>query len=102
MYVQTLISDGQYLFIWEYFRPGNLPVGGAKLYYDDVSRIHDFTFHWPHPSVVRNVVDAFNQFPFSGRFPSIGLRTEFSNRSHRWTRVQGIAQLVRWRWRQQR
>ena len=37
-YVQALISDKQYPFIWEYFRPGNIPVGGAKLYYDDVSR----------------------------------------------------------------
>ena len=38
-YVQTLISDKQFPFIWEYFRPGNIPVGGAKLYYDDVSGI---------------------------------------------------------------
>ena len=36
-YVQAIISDNQYPFIWEYFRPGNIPVGGAKLYYDDVS-----------------------------------------------------------------
>ena len=36
-YVQALISDKQHPFIWEYFRPGNIPVGGAKLYYDDVS-----------------------------------------------------------------
>lgn len=36
-YVQALISDKQHPFIWEYFRPGNIPVGGSKLYYDDVS-----------------------------------------------------------------
>ena len=36
-YIQALISDNQYLFIWEYFRPGNIPVGSAKLYYDNVS-----------------------------------------------------------------
>jgi len=38
-YVQALISDKQHPFIWEYFRPGNIPVGGAKLYYDDVSQM---------------------------------------------------------------
>jgi hypothetical protein len=37
-YIQALISDQQYPFVWEYFRPGSIPVGGAKLYYDDVSK----------------------------------------------------------------
>ena len=36
-YIQALISDKQYPFIWVCLRPGNIPVGGAKLYYDDVS-----------------------------------------------------------------
>lgn len=48
-YIQTLISDKQYPFIWEYFRPGNIPVGGAKLYYDDVSGIYTCTFRRSHP-----------------------------------------------------
>ena len=29
-YVQAIISDKQYPFIWEYFQPGSIPVGGAK------------------------------------------------------------------------
>lgn len=38
MYIRTLVSDHkQYPYIWECFRPGNVPVGSAKLYYDDVS-----------------------------------------------------------------
>jgi hypothetical protein len=42
-YVQTLISDTQFPFIWESFRPGNIPVGGAKLCYDDVSKIYNIS-----------------------------------------------------------
>ena len=60
-YVQTVISDKQYPFIWEYFQPGNIPVGGAKLYYNDVSGTVISAVHQSHPSIVRNVTDNSNR-----------------------------------------
>jgi len=101
-YIQALISDKQYPFIWEYFRPGNIPVGGAKLYYDDVSKIYDIRFLPAYHSVTRNAVDDSNQSLYSGHSLFIGLHTESASQSHHWTQVQEIAQLACWRWRQQR
>ena len=59
-YIQTLISNKQYPFIWEYFQPSNIPVSSAKIYYD-VSKIFMPTFCWSHPSFIGNVVDNSNQ-----------------------------------------
>lgn len=66
-YIQALISDKQYPFIWETFRPGNLPVGGAKLYYDDVR---------PMPSVLFQSLISFQKR--RGRFQLVPILRAFS------------------------
>lgn len=68
-YIQTLISDKQYPFIWECFRPGSIPIGGAKLYYDDVSETHNINF--PPASLLHHQKRR-------GRFQSIPILRAFS------------------------
>ena len=91
-YIQALVSDTkQHPFIWESFRPGNLPVGGAKLYYDDVSPTSPVPANSYH-SRSRNIVDDSNQSPFLEHFLSTGLPTEFSHQFHHWIQVEEIVQ----------
>ena len=35
-YVATVLADPQRPFIWEYFRPGTIPLAGERAYYDEV------------------------------------------------------------------
>lgn len=35
-YIATIIADPQRPFIWEYFRPGTIPLPGERAYYDEV------------------------------------------------------------------
>ena len=35
-YIATILSDSQRPFIWEYFRPGTIPLAGECAYYDEV------------------------------------------------------------------
>jgi hypothetical protein len=38
-YVATVLADSQHPFIWEYFRPGTIPLAGERAYYDEVRSI---------------------------------------------------------------
>lgn len=35
-YTAALLKDPQRPFIWEYFRPGTIPLAGERAYYDEV------------------------------------------------------------------
>ena len=35
-YVAKILADPQRPFIWEYFRPGTIPLAGERAYYDEV------------------------------------------------------------------
>ena len=35
-YISTVLADSQRPFIWEYFRPGTIPLAGERGYYDEV------------------------------------------------------------------
>lgn len=35
-YVATVLADPQRPFIWEFFRPGTIPLAGERAYYDEV------------------------------------------------------------------
>lgn len=41
-YVTTVLADPQRPFVWEYFRPGTIPLPGERAYYDEV-RLVDST-----------------------------------------------------------
>lgn len=45
-YVETILADPQRPFVWEYFRPGTIPLAGERAYYDEVCLIHS-TIHKP-------------------------------------------------------
>jgi hypothetical protein len=51
-YISMIIADPQRPFIWEYFRPGTIPLPGERAYYDEVT---------PHD------LDQFNNLQVSGR-----------------------------------
>ena len=36
-YVETVLADPQRPFVWEYFRPGTIPLAGECAFYDEVS-----------------------------------------------------------------
>lgn len=36
-YITKVLSDQQRPFIWEFFRPGTIPLAGERAYYDEVS-----------------------------------------------------------------
>jgi len=36
MYTKTILADPQRPFIWEYFRPGTIPLPGERAFYDEV------------------------------------------------------------------
>ena len=38
-YVATVLLDPQRPFIWEFFRPGTIPLAGERAYYDEVRLI---------------------------------------------------------------
>jgi hypothetical protein len=47
-YIETLLTSGQYPFIWEYFRPGTIELpNGEERYYDEVSAP---SFLWTQPN----------------------------------------------------
>ena len=35
-YVATVLANPQHPFVWEYFRPGTIPLAGERAYYDEV------------------------------------------------------------------
>src|ERR1700753_2895644 len=35
-YIGTILEDPQRPFIWQYFRPGTIPLPGRRTYYDEV------------------------------------------------------------------
>lgn len=35
-YIATVLADPQRPFIWEYFRPGTIPLAGERAYFDEV------------------------------------------------------------------
>lgn len=35
-YIATVLADHQRPFVWEYFRPGTIPLAGERAYYDEV------------------------------------------------------------------
>ena len=35
-YIATVLADPQRPFIWEYFRPGTIPLAGERAWYDEV------------------------------------------------------------------
>ena len=35
-YIATVLTDPQRPFIWEYFRPGTIPLSGERAYFDEV------------------------------------------------------------------
>ena len=35
-YTATILADPQRLFIWEYFRPGTIPLAGERAYFNEV------------------------------------------------------------------
>jgi hypothetical protein len=38
-YVTTVLADPQRPFIWEFFRPGTIPLAGERAFYDEVGPI---------------------------------------------------------------
>lgn len=39
-YISTVLADPQRPFIWEYFRPGTIPLAGERKYYDEVCSVN--------------------------------------------------------------
>ena len=39
-YIATVLADPQHPFVWEYFRPGTIPLPGERAYYDEVCSSH--------------------------------------------------------------
>ena len=39
-YIATVLADPQRPFVWEYFRPGTIPLPGERAYYDEVCSSH--------------------------------------------------------------
>ena len=35
-YIATILADSQRPFVWEYFRPGTIPLAGERAYFDEV------------------------------------------------------------------
>lgn len=35
-YIAAVVEDPQRPFVWEYFRPGTIPLPGERAYYDEV------------------------------------------------------------------
>ena len=51
-YILTVLGDSQRPFIWEYFRPGTIPLAGEHAYYDEVrSTDSELTNNSPAPIV---------------------------------------------------
>jgi hypothetical protein len=38
-YISTVLTDLQCPFIWEFFRPGTIPLPGERAYYDEASKL---------------------------------------------------------------
>ena len=89
-YVATVLADSQRPFIWEYFRPGTIPLAGERAYYDKVRSIVPMSLRalpelaqkWRGPFQSEPVLRAFSiyftsygiQAPIPSTDPGNGLR----------------------------
>jgi hypothetical protein len=76
-YVTTVLADSQRPFIWEYFRPGTIPLAGERAYYDEVCFIVPMSLQtFPEPAQKRR--GPFQSEPvlraFSVYFTSYGIQ----------------------------
>ena len=70
-YIATVLTDSQRLFIWEYFRPGTIPLTGDRGYYDKVTQINLVDVRGVVLTPPRNEEDHFNPSLFFALSPSI-------------------------------
>jgi hypothetical protein len=95
-YISTVLADPQRPFIWEYFRPGTIPLPGENNYYDEVNSTNPYVvFNMLNPPI-RKEEDGFSPNLSSAHFLFI-LPTMVSKlRFPPVTPVQAFALLVPW------
>jgi len=79
-YIATILADPQRPFIWEYFRPGTIPLPGENAYYDQVRPIELMSWHTGLPNPQQKRRGPFQSEPvlraFSIYFTAYGIQTK--------------------------
>lgn len=67
-YIATILADPQRPFVWEYFRPGTIPLAGERAYYDEVCLIGSTSYQTSSPHLW---VETKGTVPIRARPPCI-------------------------------
>lgn len=95
-YVAAVLAEPQRPFIWEYFRPGTIPLPGERAYYDEVCSCCGRVKNRLTEPLGRNGGDHSNQILYSMRFRSILPLMESKCRSQLLILATDSARLVPW------
>jgi hypothetical protein len=95
-YIAAVLSNPQRPFIWEYFRPGTIPLAGTQEYYDQVGLFRSFDETSSNKLVARNEKVHSSLSLSSVHSPSTIPPTASNPQSHLLILVMGVAQLVPW------
>jgi hypothetical protein len=94
-YVATVLTDSQRPFIWEYFRPGTIPLAGTDAYYDQVC-MFCLTCNISNQPFDRNEEAHFSLSLSSGHSLSSLPPMGSNHQSHPLILVMGVVRLVLW------
>ena len=95
-YIAAVLADPQRPFIWEFFRPGTIPLAGERAYYDEVCLINSTLGRQLTRPLHRNEGDHSSQSLSSVPFLSTSPRMGFKHNPPSLILVMGFVQLVRW------